>query len=70
MDEKFNAKPVILGQPTSETHPHLINDGEIGPGIQREEYQKRRENLMNNIYEYVSRYNPDKSPSPHLVSFK
>lgn len=70
MDEKFNAKPAILGQPTSETHPHLINDGEIGPGIQREEYQKRRENLMNNIYEYVSRYNPDKSPSPHLVSFK
>ncbi|KAJ1975643.1 aminopeptidase, partial [Dimargaris xerosporica] len=34
-----------MGQPTSETHPHLIQAGHITPGITSEEYAQRRARL-------------------------
>lgn len=34
------------GQPIHETHPHLIKQGEITPGIKAEEYFARRSNLL------------------------
>ncbi|XP_043504584.1 xaa-Pro aminopeptidase 3-like [Polistes fuscatus] len=39
------------GQPTSMSHPHLLKDGEITPGIHRDEYKQRRSKLIENIIE-------------------
>ncbi|XP_051158781.1 xaa-Pro aminopeptidase 3-like isoform X2 [Leptopilina boulardi] len=38
-----------FGQPTYQTHPHLIKKGEIIPGIQLEEFKTRRSKLMEQI---------------------
>lgn len=46
--QKFEA-----GQPTFETRPHLIQKGDITPGISAEEYFARRQRIMDQI--------PDKS---------
>ena len=35
--------PIVrIAQPTAATHPHLMNDGELTPGIQASEYASRR----------------------------
>lgn len=34
------------GQPTPETHPHLLAPGEISPGIAATEFKKRRQELL------------------------
>lgn len=39
-------KQKFLGQPTSETHPHILNIGEITPSITKTEYQNRRLSLV------------------------
>ncbi|XP_028407640.1 xaa-Pro aminopeptidase 3-like [Dendronephthya gigantea] len=36
----------LLGQPTGVTHPHLMQNNEITPGISRDEYVQRRDNLI------------------------
>ncbi|KAK2587546.1 hypothetical protein KPH14_003679 [Odynerus spinipes] len=38
-----------FGQPTPMTHPHLLKDGEVVPGIHRNEFKQRRTKLMENI---------------------
>lgn len=52
------------GQPTAATHPHLVKDGEILPGIQRYEFQQRRDKLIENISSYASIKNLGKS---HII---
>ncbi|CCX05127.1 peptidase M24, structural domain-containing protein [Pyronema domesticum] len=44
-------KPVRLGQPTHETHPHYLNAGEITPGIDALEYSLRRAQLASHLPE-------------------
>ncbi|CAB3980833.1 probable Xaa-Pro aminopeptidase 3 isoform X1 [Paramuricea clavata] len=36
----------LLGQPTGLTHPHLMQENEITPGISSNEYAQRRDNLI------------------------
>lgn len=38
-----------FGQPVSLTHPHLLDDGQLTPGISASEYKLRRERLVNGI---------------------
>ncbi|ESO93817.1 hypothetical protein LOTGIDRAFT_182228 [Lottia gigantea] len=45
-----------FGQPVALTHPHLLNDGEVTPGITKLEYLTRRVNLVDkaiNLYKQV-----------------
>ncbi|XP_008187942.1 xaa-Pro aminopeptidase 3 isoform X1 [Acyrthosiphon pisum] len=41
--------PLICGQPTYESHPHLVMKGELVPGIQKEEFTIRRRKLMESV---------------------
>ncbi|XP_076627491.1 xaa-Pro aminopeptidase 3 isoform X1 [Colletes latitarsis] len=52
------------GQPTAITHPHLMKDGEVVPGIPLSEFRKRRSKLMENIVSHASGTSPSK---PHIV---
>ncbi|CAG8635569.1 38739_t:CDS:10, partial [Gigaspora margarita] len=45
------AEPRIFGQPTPETHPHLMKPGELTPGIAALEYELRRAKLMDRLSE-------------------
>lgn len=38
--------PHVYGQPLPSTHPHLLEAGELTPGIQSSEYEARRKKLM------------------------
>ena len=38
--------PHTFGQPLPSTHPHLLQAGELTPGIQSSEYEARRRRLM------------------------
>lgn len=40
----FSAK--CIGQPAHWTHPHLINKGEITPGITLQEFKQRRTRFL------------------------
>ncbi|KAI0761762.1 peptidase M24 [Irpex lacteus] len=42
-------KPTRFGQPLFASHPHLIQPGEITPGISAEEYERRRKALMDRL---------------------
>ncbi|XP_030544924.1 intermediate cleaving peptidase 55, mitochondrial isoform X2 [Rhodamnia argentea] len=43
----FSSERIIdVGQPTPATHPELLNEGEITPGITAEEYMSRRNRLL------------------------
>lgn len=42
-------KPSVYGQPLFPSHPHLVNEGELTPGIPMEEYQRRRRTLMDSL---------------------
>lgn len=53
------------GQPTVETHPFLLKDGEVTSGISRQEYQQRRQNLIEAIVNYSSQNS--KKSSTHLI---
>ncbi|KAI0199823.1 peptidase M24, structural domain-containing protein [Astrocystis sublimbata] len=37
-----SASELLFGQPVYETHPHLLNAGELTPGITAQEYHERR----------------------------
>lgn len=50
-----------FGQPTPITHPHLLKDGEIVPGIHRDEFKHRRTKLMENIKKNVTTNDPYRS---------
>lgn len=43
------AYPYACGQPTSATHPHLIKQGEVLPGISLQELRRRRSKLVESI---------------------
>lgn len=45
----LSRKQKTLGQPTPETHPHILNVGEVTPLITKAEYQNRRLGLVESI---------------------
>ncbi|KAJ8962024.1 hypothetical protein NQ314_005806 [Rhamnusium bicolor] len=50
-----------FGQASFETHPHLINEGEVTPLITKCEYQERRYNLVESIMSYAEKHNQGKN---------
>ncbi|KAH7105259.1 Creatinase/Aminopeptidase P [Auriculariales sp. MPI-PUGE-AT-0066] len=42
-------KPAPYGQAQPSSHPHMLQPGEMTPGIQRSEYEARRARLMNTL---------------------
>ncbi|XP_064609057.1 xaa-Pro aminopeptidase 3-like isoform X2 [Liolophura sinensis] len=40
----------FFGQPAAQTHPHLLQEGEVTPGISRAEFCYRRQRLMEAIW--------------------
>ncbi|KXN84216.1 Intermediate cleaving peptidase 55 [Leucoagaricus sp. SymC.cos] len=44
-------KPGAYGQPLSHSHPHLVRQNDLTPGIKPEEYEQRRKRLMNSLPE-------------------
>lgn len=65
--ENLKSSPRIIGQPTSQTHPHLLKPGEIVAGIQLTELQERRAKLAKTVLKYASETKPN--IKNHLVSF-
>ncbi|XP_008545124.1 xaa-Pro aminopeptidase 3 [Microplitis demolitor] len=51
------------GQPTPQTHPHLIKPGELVPGIKLEEFKTRRTKLA----EYIFKNYTSKDLNSHIV---
>ncbi|KAH1447499.1 hypothetical protein KXX13_005121, partial [Aspergillus fumigatus] len=45
----ISAADLKFGQPLHETHPHLLNPGELTPGITALEYAQRRSRLANKL---------------------
>lgn len=43
----------VPGQPTSITHPHLIEPHELVPGVKLQEFQLRRTQLMQGLQAYA-----------------
>lgn len=41
-----------FGQPTAKTHPHLLMEGQVTPGITKTEYQHRRCTLLRNAVKH------------------
>ncbi|KDQ14198.1 hypothetical protein BOTBODRAFT_132675 [Botryobasidium botryosum FD-172 SS1] len=39
-------KPALYGQPTYDSHPHILREDEVTPGIPKSEYERRRRELM------------------------
>lgn len=48
-----------LGQPTSKTHPHLIQPHELVPGVMLDEFQLRRTKLMQGLQTYAQSFGDD-----------
>lgn len=44
-----SAGDLTFGQPLSETHPHLLQPGELTPGITSQEYYDRRQKLVEKL---------------------
>ncbi|XP_028140970.1 xaa-Pro aminopeptidase 3 [Diabrotica virgifera virgifera] len=42
----------VLGQPTFDTHPHIMNEGEVTPMITKYEYQTRRSKLIDSLTKF------------------
>ncbi|CAL1532454.1 unnamed protein product [Lymnaea stagnalis] len=55
-----------FGQPAAQTHPHLIAEGEVTPGITRKEFHKRRCRLVESAVEV---FKGVKSVKHHLFVF-
>ncbi|PCG98472.1 Hypothetical protein PENO1_054330 [Penicillium occitanis (nom. inval.)] len=45
----ISASELQFGQPLHETHPHLLEPGELTPGITAQEYAQRRSRLANRL---------------------
>ncbi|KAJ1337770.1 intermediate cleaving peptidase 55 [Microdochium nivale] len=43
------ASELLFGQPVHETHPHILQPGELTPGISAQEYHERRAALCRNL---------------------
>lgn len=46
-----------MGQPAPHTHPHLIGENEVTPFIKKDEYQCRRQKLVEAIVEHSRKCN-------------
>lgn len=42
----YSTKNIDIGQPTASSHPHMLKEGEITPGISSEEYISRRKRIL------------------------
>lgn len=62
------AKQSVYGQPTADTHPHLLKEDEILPSIQKTEFMQRRTNLMDLIKKHMLQTNHD--VHAHIVSLQ
>ncbi|KAE8166442.1 peptidase M24, structural domain-containing protein [Aspergillus tamarii] len=49
----ISAAELKFGQPLHETHPHILNPGELTPGITALEYAHRRSRLANRLPKYA-----------------
>jgi len=58
-------KAVKQGQPTHATHPHILQKGELLPGVRQDEFRDRRFRLMDDIHKHASKH--DNSLKQHLV---
>lgn len=61
----------VLGQPTSITHPHLIEPHELVPGVKLEEFQLRRTQLMQGLQAYAQGFGDEfngNGSKCHMVS--
>lgn len=62
---QWQVKAVKQGQPTHATHPHLLQEGELLPGVRQDEFRERRFRLMEGIHRHASKH--DNSLKQHLV---
>lgn len=53
-----------FGQPSFDTHPHLLKEGEVTPLITKSEYQNRRCNLVESILKHAATHSKEKN---HVV---
>ncbi|XP_020349184.2 xaa-Pro aminopeptidase 3-like isoform X1 [Oncorhynchus kisutch] len=59
--------PRYLGQLSPFTHPHLIKNGEVTPGLTQTEFDLRRQRLASLIEVQADRLGPTVSSNKHLV---
>lgn len=59
--------PRYLGQPSPYTHPHLLKNGEVTPGLTQAEYEIRRYRLASLIEAQAERFGPPATSSHHVV---
>lgn len=59
--------PRYLGQPSPYTHPHLIKNGEVTPGLSQAEYELRRFRLASLIEAQAEKMGPLSSSNHHVV---
>lgn len=52
-----------FGQPAAQTHPHLLKEGEVTPGISKQEYKRRRSKLVSLAETSLRRANVNTSES-------
>ncbi|XP_064844178.1 xaa-Pro aminopeptidase 3-like isoform X2 [Oncorhynchus masou masou] len=59
--------PRYLGQLSPFTHPHLMKNGEVTPGLTQTEFELRRQRLASLIEVQADRLGPTVSSNKHLV---
>ncbi|XP_010895054.1 xaa-Pro aminopeptidase 3 isoform X1 [Esox lucius] len=59
--------PRYLGQLSPFTHPHLLKNGEVTPGLTQTEFELRRQRLASLIEGQADRLGPTASSNRHLV---
>ncbi|XP_071028171.1 xaa-Pro aminopeptidase 3-like isoform X4 [Oncorhynchus clarkii lewisi] len=64
---KPQVPPRYLGQLSPFTHPHLIKNGEVTPGLTQTEFDLRRQRLASLIEVQADRLGPTASSNKHLV---
>ena len=56
-----------FGQPAAQTHPHLVQEGEVTPGLTKQEFYQRRKNLMEMIARQQGRMDAGSKVHDHIV---
>ncbi|XP_040927766.1 xaa-Pro aminopeptidase 3 [Betta splendens] len=59
--------PRYLGQPSPFTHPHLIKQGEVSPGLSQADFELRRHQLALLIEAQAERLGPSASSCTHVL---
>uniref|UniRef100_A0A1I8Q9X7 Aminopeptidase P N-terminal domain-containing protein n=2 Tax=Stomoxys calcitrans TaxID=35570 RepID=A0A1I8Q9X7_STOCA len=58
----------IFGQPVYSTHPHMINKGDLVPGIQLDEFKQRRSRLLLGTQKYAAEHLKDRTTNRnHMI---